>query len=254
MLGFPGVLAEELGAALKGAGCLSINLDANGGDPGDPSKACDIQLVWAGQDGSTSRAAELVATSQRWLLVGPEERIRQNTSLYLWADDVVFTPYSLNELLFRVHRAMHGWRAMHRADAGKRNSPARQKPVVLVADDDPSILMLLESVMPSSEWDCHFATDGRLALFMAQKLLPAVLVLDIEMPFMTGLEVLRRIRRDKETQKLKVLLLTACNELKDVQNGLSLGADGYLSKPCSHLTLLGRVRALLVSPAAVGLR
>jgi DNA-binding response OmpR family regulator len=245
MLGFPPVLADQLGAALTSAMCLSSNLSLARDDPRDPWELYDMLIVWAGEDGPAPPVAELLATSQRWLLLGPEERIRQNSSLSLRADDVVFTPYSLNELLFRIHRTIH------RTKMRNQPSPKRYKPTVLVADDDPSILVLLGTVLRNSDWECQFVTDGRQALAVARKLIPDLLVLDIEMPFMTGLDVLRRIRRDTETHGMKVLLLTASNELKHVEEGLSLGADDYLAKPFSHLALVHRVRKLLFSPSTV---
>ncbi len=243
MLGLPSGLADELGAVLKTAQCLSLNLSPTC-DPNDPLEGYDLLIVWANEDNRSPRVAELVATSQRWLLLGPEERIRQSPSLSLQADDVVFTPYSLNELLFRIYRTIH------RAGAGRQRSSNRSKPVVLVADDDPAMLTLLETVLRNSAWECHFTTDGRRALVMAHRLLPDLMVLDIEMPFVTGLEVLRRIR-NTQADDVKVLLLTASSELKHVEEGLALGADDYLAKPFSHVALVHRVRKLLFSTGKV---
>jgi CheY-like chemotaxis protein len=244
MLGFPSGLADQLGAALKSARCLSSNLSLASNDPSDCWENYDMLIVWAGQDGPAPPVAELVATSQRWLLLGPEDRIRQNSSLSLRADDVVFTPYSSTELLFRIHSTIH------RASTGGQHSYHRSSPVVLVADDDPGMLTLLQSVLKNSDWECHFTIDGRRALVMAHRLLPDLLVLDIDMPFVTGLEVLKRIRHT-QADNLKVLLLTASNDLKHVEEGLSLGADDYLAKPFSHGALLHRVRKLLFSPGKV---
>lgn len=245
MLGFPYPLAGELAEALKGAQCLVSDLPDSGDGPSDPLEGYDIVIVWAGEGGPSLRVEELVTTSQRWLLFGPEERIRQNSALYLRADDVVFTPYSLNELLFRIHRTIH------RVKMKSQSSVKRPKPTVVVADDDPSMLLLLGTVLKNTDWECQFATDGRQALALARKLAPDLLVLDIEMPFMTGLDVLKRVRRDTETQGMKVMLLTASNERKHVEEGLSLGADDYLAKPFGHLALLHRVRKLLFSPNAI---
>lgn len=241
MLGFPSRLADDLVTALKGAQCLANQLP-DSDDQSDPLEGYDIVIVWAGEDGPTPRVAELVASSQRWLLFGPEESIRQNASLSLRADDVVFTPYSLNELLFRIHRSIH------RVNTRAQPSAQRHKRTVLVADDDPAMLALLGTVLRNSDWECHFVADGRQALAMARKLAPDLMVLDIEMPFLTGLDVLRRIRRDTEAHGMKVLLLTASNELKHVEEGLSLGADDYIAKPFSPLALVHRVRKLLFSP------
>jgi DNA-binding response OmpR family regulator len=245
LLGFPAELSETLGGVLKSSQCLLTNLSTTCDDLSDPLECYDILIVWAGEDGPAARVAELMATPQRWLLFGPEERIRQNPILFLRADDVVFTPYSSNELLFRIHRAIHRVRIV------SQHASKRSKPSVLAADDDPDMRTLLESVLRTSAWDCHFATSGRQALVMARKLLPDLLLLDIEMPLMTGLEVLRRIRRDTETHAIKVLMLTASSALKDVEESLSLGADDYLAKPFSPLALQDRVRQLLSSPSTI---
>lgn len=245
LLGFPAELAETLGGVLKSAQCLPFNLSTTCSDLSDPLEGYDILLVWAGEDGSAARIAELQATPQRWLLLGPEERIRQNSSLCLRADDVVFTPYSLNELLFRIYRAVH------RVPAGSQPSGIPRRPTVLAVDDDPDMLTLLESILRITGWDCHFAANGPQALVMARKLLPELLLLDIEMPAMSGLEVLRRIRLDTAMQSVKVLLLTASSELKHVHEGLTLGADDYLAKPFSQVALLARVRRLMSSPGRI---
>jgi DNA-binding response OmpR family regulator len=240
LLGFPVWLAEMLSSALKSAEYLASNLSRTSDDPLDPLEGYDVLIVWPGIKGSTPRVAELAATSQPWLLFGTEERIRQDSALYLRADDIVFTPYSLSELLFRIDRTIQ------RVSIGSQDSSKRQKPAVLVVDDDPAMLALLRVVLRNSGWECHFATSGRQALLMVRKLLPDLLVLDIDMPFMTGLEVLRRVR-ETQADRLKVLLLTACGDLKNVEEGLSLGADGYLAKPFSHVALVHRVRTLLFS-------
>jgi CheY-like chemotaxis protein len=244
MLGFPPALSAELGSLLKSAECLSKDVPTACDDPADSLEGYDIIIVWAGEDTPPPRVAELVASSQPWLLFGPEGRIRQTSSLYLRADDVVFTPYALNELLFRIYRTIH------RISVPSQHSSKWRQHVVLVADDDPAMLTLLESILRNSDWECHFATNGRQALIMARKLLPDLLVLDIEMPFMSGLEVLRRIR-NTPADKVKVLLLTASSESKHVEEGLALGADDYLAKPFSHVALVHRVRKLLFSPGDV---
>lgn len=241
LLGFPAEFSEALGSALKRTESLASDLPTLCDDSSEPLEVYDILVVWAQEDAPIARVAELLATSQPWLLLGSEERIRGNPSLYLRADDVLFTPYALNELLFRIYRTIH------RLSSGSQHSSKRRKPVVLVADDDPAIVTLLETVLRSNDWECHFAANGRQALVMERRLLPDLLVLDIDMPLMTGLEVLKRIRETR-TDGVKVLLLTSSNELKHVEEGLSLGADDYLAKPFGHVALVHRVRKLLFSP------
>jgi CheY-like chemotaxis protein len=244
LLGFPAEFSAALGSALKKTECLASILPTICDDSSEPLEVFDILVVWAEEDVPIARVGDLLATSQPWLLLGSEERIRGNPSLYLRADDVVFTPYLLNELLFRIYRTIH------RLSSGTQHSSKRRKPVVLVADDDPAIVTLLETVLLNNEWECHFAANGRQALIMERRLLPDLLVLDIEMPFMSGLELLRRIRETR-ADNVKVLLLTGSSELKHVEQGLSLGADDYLAKPFSHVALVHRVRKLLFSPKQV---
>jgi CheY-like chemotaxis protein len=240
LLGFPAEFSEALASALKRTQCVASNLTTMCDDSSEPLEVYDILVVWAEEDVPIARVPDLLATLQPWLLLGSEERIRGNSSLYLRADDVVFTPYTLNELLFRIYRTIH------RLSSGSQHSSKRRKPVVLVADDDPDMVTLLETVLRNNEWECHFAVNGRQALVMERRLLPDLLVLDIDMPFMTGLELLRRIRETR-TDSVKVLLLTGSNELKHVEEGLALGADDYLAKPFSHVGLVHRVRKLLLS-------
>ena len=241
LLGFPAEFSEALRSALKRIKCPATNLPTIRGDSSDPLELYDILVVWGEEEAPIARIAELLATSQPWLLLGSEECIGANPSLYLRADDVVFTPYSLNEMLFRIHRTIH------RMSTAAQHSSKRRKFVVLVADDDPSMITLLETVLRNNDWQCHFATNGRQALTMERELLPDLVVLDIDMPFLTGLEVLRRIRETR-ADSVKVLLLTGSTELKHVEEGLSLGANDYLAKPFSHIALVHRVRKLLFSP------
>jgi CheY-like chemotaxis protein len=237
LVGFPVGLADDLAIVLKGAGCVLSELPTTSHNPGDPFASYDLFIVWADEASIALRGEELGATSQPWMLMGPEAPILQNSSLYWQAEDVIFHPCSSKELLLRISRTIQ------RLNGGIPPPPKR--PAVLVADDDPAILLLLASVLRHDHWDCHFARDGRQALSMTQKLSPDVLVLDIDMPFMTGLEVLRRIRRDTAMQATKTLLLTASTDLKRVESGLLLGADDYLAKPFSQHALLTRVRNLL---------
>ena len=240
LIGFPVGLEENLALILKGAGCVVSELPTTSHNSADPFASYDLFIVWADEAGIALRVEELGATSQPWLLMAPEAVILQSPSLYLRAEDVIFYSCSSDELLFRISRTIQ------RMNIGTKPSPKR--PAVLVADDDPAIRMLLESVLRDDAWDCHFASDGRQAFSMAHRLSPDVLVLDIEMPFMTGLEVLRRIRRDTEMPRIKILLLTASTDLNRVEGALLLGADDYLAKPFSQRALLSRVRNLLVVP------
>ncbi len=116
---------------------------------------------------------------------------------------------------------------------------------VLVAEDDPAILDLLVFTLQSSGHSVLPCVNGTTALQAAQQGSPDVVLLDVAMPGMSGLEVCRRLRRDEGTARLPVILLTARARWLDVGAGFDAGADDYLVKPFSPLDLVARIDALL---------
>lgn len=118
-------------------------------------------------------------------------------------------------------------------------------PLVLVADDDPDILDLVRYRLERSGYAVATATDGTEAVRLAGELSPALAVLDVMMPGLTGFDVTRRLREDPETARIPVILLTAKAQEADVQEGFDAGADDYIRKPFSPRELSARVQAIL---------
>jgi two-component system KDP operon response regulator KdpE len=116
------------------------------------------------------------------------------------------------------------------------------KPLVLVVDDDHKILRLLRIELTAAGFQVVMAERGSDALDLVERQRPELVVLDIIMPGMDGLEVLRHIR---ETSGVPVILLTAKGTDSDKILGLELGADDYLAKPINPEELTARVRAVL---------
>lgn len=113
---------------------------------------------------------------------------------------------------------------------------------VLVVEDEPAILETLAYNLKSSGYAVETAADGRTGLEAAQRLRPDLIILDVMLPEMDGLEVARRVRRDMNSA---ILMLTARAEEIDRVVGLEVGADDYLTKPFSMRELLARVKAML---------
>ncbi|MDR7416422.1 MAG: response regulator transcription factor [Armatimonadota bacterium] len=113
---------------------------------------------------------------------------------------------------------------------------------VLVVDDDETILDLLRSYLSREGFEVQVARDGEEALRIARASGPDVVVLDVLLPGLDGLEVLRRLRREAGPY---VILLTAKTEEADRVVGLELGADDYVTKPFSPRELVARIRAVL---------
>jgi len=116
------------------------------------------------------------------------------------------------------------------------------KPKILVVDDEPSIVKLVESYLLKEGYEVYTAADGPTALKAARAFKPDLLVLDIMLPGMDGLDVLTQLRRESNAY---VILLTARIDEVDRVLGLSVGADDYVTKPFSPRELTARVKAAL---------
>lgn len=128
-------------------------------------------------------------------------------------------------------------------------SRMQQPPVagecVLVVDDEPDIVALVAYHLAKAGFRVSTATNGNDALERARKELPALVVLDLMLPGLSGFDILEAIRRNDETRSVAVLMLTARRDEPDRIRGLSLGADDYLTKPFSPAELVLRVKAIL---------
>ena len=116
---------------------------------------------------------------------------------------------------------------------------------VLVVDDDPVILRLLEVNFDMEGYTVLTAADGAAALEVARERHPDVVVSDVMMPRMNGIELVQALRADDRTSGIPILLLSAKAQNADVKAGLDAGADDYLTKPFEPLELVERVAALL---------
>jgi DNA-binding response OmpR family regulator len=118
----------------------------------------------------------------------------------------------------------------------------RGKPQILVADDEAKYLHVLKAILEASGYLVLTASDGQEALEIAAAEEPALILLDVRMPKMDGLEVCRRVR---DFSLAPIIMLTALAEKNHIVSGLEAGADDYVTKPFSHHELLARVKAAL---------
>ena len=126
-----------------------------------------------------------------------------------------------------------------------------QSTTILVVDDEPPILDLIASYLRADGFNVHTAQDGPGALAQARAVRPDLIVLDVMLPGMDGMEVCRRIQQEFDVY---ILMLTARAEEIDKIVGLSVGADDYLTKPFSPRELVMRVKAILRRSRALGPR
>lgn len=125
---------------------------------------------------------------------------------------------------------------------------------LLLVEDDPALSELLEYRFANEGYDVRTTADGDEALLMASEETPDLVILDWMIEGTSGIEVCRRLRRDKETAHVPIIMLTARETEDDRVRGLDTGADDYLTKPFSPRELLARVAAVMrrIRPVLAG--
>ncbi|MGH9322447.1 MAG: response regulator [Vicinamibacteria bacterium] len=116
---------------------------------------------------------------------------------------------------------------------------------VLVIEDDPDIVELLRYNLEKEDFQVSSATDGKMGLDMVRRGTTDLLILDLMLPLLSGIEVCKEIRKSAELEALPIIMLTARGEETDRVLGLELGADDYVTKPFSIREMTARVKALL---------
>jgi two-component system, cell cycle response regulator DivK len=175
------------------------------------------------------------------VLIGDREHlISLNPEMQSLAVEFLMDSWHPEEALLRLNHAVSAHRS---ATSQPATTSSVDRPVLVFADDDPAILALVRTAVQDSGMDCHAAEDGKAAIETIRRIRPALAVLDVNMPGMNGYEVLSAIRAEK--LPVRVLLLTARQDEKDILRGFSLGADDYVVKPFSVLELVARLKRLL---------
>jgi len=123
---------------------------------------------------------------------------------------------------------------------------------ILVVDDEPDILDVVAYNLEQAGYRVSTARDGRTAIAEAERSKPDLVVLDIMLPDLSGMEVCRALRRAEKTRSVPILMLTARSEEVDRVVGFEVGADDYVTKPFSPRELVLRVRAILRRRASTG--
>jgi DNA-binding response OmpR family regulator len=115
---------------------------------------------------------------------------------------------------------------------------------ILIVDDEPNIVVSLEFLMRQKGYETQVARDGEEALAAVESFRPDLVLLDVNVPRRDGFEVCQKLRADGWTD-LKIVMLTAKGRDIEIEKGLALGADAYVTKPFSTRELVARVAAML---------
>jgi len=119
------------------------------------------------------------------------------------------------------------------------------QPTVLIIEDDPDLQELLEYNISSAGFTTLTSEDGERGLSLAKEQKPDLIILDIMLPGMDGISVLKHLRADDHVGSVPVLMLTAKSEEDDIVQGLDHGADDYMTKPFSPKELVARIKSIL---------
>lgn len=122
---------------------------------------------------------------------------------------------------------------------------AMPKSKILIADDNNTNVELLEAYLDGIECEIAVAVDGLDTLAKVAEFQPDLILLDIMMPKMSGFEVCKTLKRDEKTRQVMILMVTALNELGDIERAVAAGCDDFLSKPVNKLELVKRVENML---------
>ena len=115
---------------------------------------------------------------------------------------------------------------------------------ILIADDEPDIVEIIQFNLGKEGYEIYTAADGDEALEKADLLLPQLIILDIMMPYKTGIEVCRKLRQNEKFNDTLIVFLTAISDDISQIKGLDIGADDYINKPVSTKVLVSRINAL----------
>jgi serine phosphatase RsbU (regulator of sigma subunit) len=121
----------------------------------------------------------------------------------------------------------------------------RTPPLILIVDDNPTNVDILQARLAANNYEIITAADGEEGLAMARDAQPDLILLDIMMPKMDGIEVCRHLRADASLPFMPIIMVTAKADSEDVVAGLEAGGDEYLTKPVDHAALVARVKSML---------
>ncbi|MBW1643247.1 MAG: response regulator [Deltaproteobacteria bacterium] len=116
---------------------------------------------------------------------------------------------------------------------------------ILIVDDEPSIIVPVQFLMEQNGHDVMVAFSGEEAMEIIAEKKVDLILLDIMLPVIDGFEVCQRVRENPQWNKIKIILLTALGSDANVEKGLALGADAYITKPFSNIEIVDKVKELL---------
>jgi two-component system cell cycle response regulator DivK len=244
MVGVAPEEAERLCIVFERLGARPRLFDADEGPESDSIRQCNAVIVHVREE--TMGAAWLNAgcpavSGQALLLVGSRDQIMAlDPAVQARAQEFLIDGWQPEEALMRLSFALS--RAAAPTSAAPLGASVEQARV-LIADDDITVLSVLNKSLREQGVDCRAVISGEEALRLIKEYRPNAIVLDVNMPGMNGFEVLEAVRR--QDFPIRVVMLTARRQEQDIIRGFNLGADDYIVKPYSPMELIVRLKRLL---------
>ena len=116
---------------------------------------------------------------------------------------------------------------------------------ILIADDNPANCELLQAYLAEVDCEIELAIDGQETLDKVASYRPDLILLDVMMPRLNGFEVCKQLKEDPENRRIMILMVTALNEIGDIERAVAAGTDDFLSKPVNQVELIKRVENML---------
>lgn len=116
---------------------------------------------------------------------------------------------------------------------------------ILIADDNPANCELLQAYLAEVDCEIELAVDGQETLDKVVSYRPDLILLDVMMPRLNGFEVCKQLKEDPENRRIMILMVTALNEIGDIERAVAAGTDDFLSKPVNQVELIKRVENML---------
>lgn len=245
LIGFPAAEEERLKATLERVEAKATVFHAFDLYDSDEALASDLNVIHINDDTLESKwldPAQPMLSRRPMVLAGERENvINLDPAVQQLAREYLMGVWQPDEALVRLSLALS-----HRPQTegpAKPVAPLGARSSVVIADDDPAVLILVRTALENFGMNCIPASDGPSALAQIRQHRPQAAVLDVNMPGMDGYEVLATVRQ--EEIPARVLLLTARQQESDVLRGFTLGADDYVVKPFSPMELVARLKRLL---------
>ncbi len=251
LLGFDPEETQALHSAIDFASARMHSIAEDPSHPGlttlTPFDACVVNLS-SEIAKMAGGAVDLLAISRKpTVIVGERDEVLGHAySLAGATHEFIIRPWTREDFYLRAFMVLRNVSA-EVVDQPARAAAARIEPTIIVADDDRTTIMMVQSILRTWKINCRVAHNGKDALALTKELRPDALLLDVGMPDMDGFEVLAALRADPATRTTPVVMLTAAQSESEIVRGFDLGADDYITKPFRAHEMLARLKRLVRS-------